>query len=162
MADRNRGVTLIEILIGILIMVVASIGTLNYFAYARGGVGKQGNRRAALEQARQRLEELMAVPISQVQPAVNKALAQNNQPLYWIACGGGACSAPTAAYVPETVSVDNLPAQRIESTVQWRDDAAAGTTTPDALELTVKVWFTQNINADDDFNRVHVRTLRAP
>ena len=58
---RGRsGVSLVEILIGILIVVIASIGTLSYFSSVLGNVGRQSNRRAAIERARERLEQLMA------------------------------------------------------------------------------------------------------
>ena len=64
----RSGGSLIEVLLGILIVVLASIGTLSYFAYAFGSVNKQGNHRAALERARERLEELLEVDVAQIQP----------------------------------------------------------------------------------------------
>ena len=160
---NSRGVTLVEILFGIVIVLVVSIATLSYFAYAKGNVGIQGNRRAALERARERLEELMAAPVNQIKPIVNGALPQNNQPQYWVSCAGGVCTGPTANYVPEVIPVNYLlQAQRIESTIRWKDDPSVNTTIPDVLELSVKVWFTGNTAADDNYNRVHVRTLRTP
>ena len=65
---NKRGVTLIEVLLSIVIVAIASIATLTYFAYAKGGVGKTGNRRAALERARQRLEQMLAANISGITP----------------------------------------------------------------------------------------------
>jgi|GEM_PF-1761258 len=163
---NRRGVSLIEVLIGILIVTIASIGTLMYFAYAKGNIGKTGNRRAALERARQRLEQLMATNVDTIKPPADGQM-------YALTCTGNPCtwaiSGPVTenTLVPEPTVVDDLPSQ-IATTVQWRDDPAAGTGVPpnpvifDTLELAVRVWFTPDFNAQDDFNRVHVRTLRTP
>ncbi|MBI4167505.1 MAG: type II secretion system protein [Candidatus Aenigmarchaeota archaeon] len=160
MINGNRGVSLIEVLVGLVIVTVATIGALSFFSRGVGGIGKEGNRRAALEQARARLEQLMAAPITQVEPSINGTLTPDNQPKYWISCANGSCTR-TASYASETVSVDDLPNQRIESTVQWKDDSTADTTDPDTLELTARVWFTSNL-VDDDSNRVYLKTLRSP
>ena len=155
---NKRGVTLIEVLLSIVIIAIASIATLTYFSHAKGGIGKTGNRRAALERARERLEQLMASPITPITPPVNDGSAHQ------ATCSAGSCI--LLAPVTEFVSVDDLPAQKIESTVQWVDDPSAGTTGPsgtiiyDALALDVKVWFTSDFGVDDDFNRVNIRTLR--
>ena len=158
---NKRGVTLIEVLLSMVIVALASIATLTYFAYAKGGVGKTGNRRAALERARQRLEQLMATPISSL-PQSDPNLPPDGQPQFWAVCGNP-CQLFSAPQNNDKVDVDDLSQQPIESTVRWRDDPSAGTpTTPDVLEFSVKVWFTPNTNIDDDFNRVHIRTLRTP
>ena len=151
-----RGVSFIEVLIAIVIIALVSVGTLMHFAYALGGVNRTGNRRAALERARQRLEQLMAADFAKIAPT-------DGAP-YWLKCTGAGkpCSwAFSTTATPELVAVDDLLKQPMETTVQWRDDPAAGTATPkDMLEIGVKVWFTTNAT-DDDFNRVHLRTLRA-
>ena len=151
------GVSLIEILIGIVIVTLASIATMQYFAYARGGIGRQAHRRAALERARQRLEETLSVNLTSIQPPANNAF-------YWLTCGGApvACGPPVAAPVTQNVSVDNLPAQPMETRVQCLHDPAATTsvTNCDTVAIEVRVWFTNNTGADDNFNRVYVRTLR--
>ena len=154
---HRRGASLIEILIGIIIVTTASAGALVYYGHGMGRISRQGNRRAALERARERLDQLVAVSAATIKPP------DNDNALYWVSCAGGACTR-TAAYVAETVSVDNLPAQRIESTVQWINDLSAGTptSTSDTLALDVQVWFIRGSSARDDFNRVHIRTLRTP
>jgi hypothetical protein len=159
----HKGVSLVEVLIGLLIVILASIASLIYFAYARGGVGKEGNRRAALERARERLEQMMEAPSSAMKPPVDGALPPNNQPLFWVDCTGGSCGWANAD-PGEIVDVDDLAGQRLEATVQWKDDPAAGTAgTPDVLELGVKVWFIPGAGVPDtNFHRVHVRTLRTP
>ena len=153
-----RGVSLIEILIGIIIVVIASIGTLTYFSSALGNVGRQSNRRAALERARERLEQLVAVNVTTIKPT--------DAQLYFVKCNTtGACGPVTLAADPtDTVLVDELAGQPVRSTVQCIHDAAAGTPagTCDVLELSAKVWFMPGSTVDDDFNRVHVRTLRTP
>jgi len=154
---RNiRGASLIEILLGLLIVTIACLATLRYFAYAKGNIGIQGNRRAALERARERLEQLMAGSVTPMTPPQDGVA-------YPVTCAGTACTW-SAAVVAETVSVDDLPSQPIRSTVQWVDDPSAGTGTGtlDTLALGVKVWFTANTAVDDDFNRVFIRTLRTP
>ena len=152
---NRRGVSLIEVLMGIIIVVVASIATLSYFSSALGSVGKQGNRRAALERARQRLEQLMETSATPIKPS-------DIDVEHTVTCAGGACA---FSAIPETVSVQSdLPLLPIVSTVQCRHDTSAGTPngTCDVLELSTKVWFIPGSAADNDFNRVHIRTLRVP
>ncbi len=154
------GVSLVEILIGIVIVTIASIATLSYFAYARGSIGKQGHRRAALERARQRLDEVMTASITSVQPPFGS--------VWWITtCSGNPFSCAHAiTQTTQPVSVDNLPAQPSETTVQCQKDPAVTgepATTCDTLAVDVRVWFTGNtdpVNDDNNFNRVYIRTLR--
>ena len=152
----SQGVSLVEVLLGLLIIILASIGTLSYFSFALGGVGKQSNRRAALERARQRLEQLMAAKASAIQPPDGN--------LYWLTCTGNPCAwTRSAAPVTQTVPIDDLPTpQPIETTIQWVDDPSAGTVTRDVLELGVKAWFIPNSTIDDNVNRVYLKTLRTP
>ena len=138
-----------------IIVVIASVGTLTYFAYGMGNVGKSGNRRAALERARERLEQLMAINAALIKPS--------DFVVHTVICGATTCSVLNAA---ETVPVDNLPLQKLVSTVQCVHDVSAGTPngTCDVLELSAKVWFTSDFNEYNDsrdrFNLVHIRTLR--
>ena len=161
MLSQKDGVSLIEILIGMVIVVVACIGALSYFAYGLGNVGKQGNRRAALERARERLEQLMAADVTQIEPS------DDNPHWLQLTCGpnpGDPCTwalfdeAPDPA---EKVTVDNLTGQDIVTTVQWIDDGASAGT-QNTLDLAVKVWFTKQFSNDDNVNRVLLRTLRTP
>ena len=156
---NKRGVSLIEVLIGILIVVVASIATLSYFAYGLSNIGRQGRRRAALERARERLEQLMAADINQ------SVLQPPNSNQYWLTCSGSPCTwTRSSSRVTQTVAVNDLPSQPIETTIQWVNDPypPAGTSTLDTLVLGVEVWFTPNTTVHDNFNRVYVRTLRTP
>ena len=154
---RHKGMSLVEVLIGIVIVVVASLATLSYFVHGLRGIGKAGNRRAALERARQRLEQLMAANLGQLPPLDGQ--------LRWCSSGSPCTSWVTSATpVAQTIAVDDLPSQRMETTVQFIDDPAAGTGTAnrDTLALDVKVWFIRGSTIDNEFNRVYVRTLRTP
>jgi len=153
MFQNNRGVTLVEILIAAVIIILAIVASFSFFSYGKGGIHKQGNRRAAIEVARERIEELMAANLSEVRPPAGL--------VYWLEfdCATLPCWDFNAAVTPETVLVNDLAAQRMETTAELIDDPSAGTATFDAIEFGVKVWFTQNL-LDDDFNRVHLRTIR--
>jgi prepilin-type N-terminal cleavage/methylation domain-containing protein len=159
---NSRGVTLIEILVSLVIIAVASIGTLQFFSQGMGGVSKQGNRRAAMEQARARLEQMMAVNAGTLTPVDGS--------LYYAFCNTNPCTLNlTTVQTAEEVEV-NGKNRKIESTLQLIDDPTsrelgdptAQTLGPDVLVLSVKVWFTSNTTLDDDFNRVLIQTLRTP
>lgn len=155
---KRRGVSLVEVLIGLILLVVACLATLQYFAYGLGGVGTSGNRRAALERARQRLEQLLEANVDNIKPPTDGNT-------YWLRCAGDPCAwtvVNAAPNPPQTILVDELAAQPIETTVRWVDDPTVTPGIPDTLELGVKVWFTQDFGTDDNFSRVHIRTLRTP
>ena len=164
---NTHGVSLIEILLGLLIVTIASTATLRYFAYAKGNMGTQGNRRAALERARERLEQLMAAGFNQIEPILQAPPAVQN-PLTWLTCTGSPCTWTTSlTRTTQTVAVDNFPNQPIETTTRWMNDPDSPTASPssftqDTVELGVKVWFTKETAADNDLNRVFVKTLRTP
>ena len=157
----SKGVSLVEVLIGMLIVVLASIGTLTYFSSALGNVNKQGNRRAALERARQRLEQLMETPANQLPP-------QDGQ-TYWCQVGNPCTSwVQSSTPISQTggIQVDDLGGLRMETSAQFvndtSNDPSGGPPTLDTYELGVKVWFIPNSPADDDFHRVYLKTLRTP
>ena len=149
-----------ETLIGLLIVVIASIGTLMYFSHGLGGVRKQGDRRAALEIARQRLEQLMSANL----PSTSPLRPPDTNP-WWVTCSGSPCTwTRFASQTTESVTVDTLANLPMATTVQWVDDpASAGT--QNALEFSIRVWFRVNpnlTNDDNDANRVLLKTLRKP
>lgn len=155
---KLRGVTLVEVLTAFVIVTVASVATLQYFGLPRGEIGKTGNRRAALERARERLEQLMASPIAQLPPRDGNCYA----------CADATCTAGSwAAYAcgaappADAINVEDQGALRRETFAQYVDDPSAGTAGLDLYEFGVKVWLT-NTATDDDFYRVHLRTLRTP
>ena len=155
---NEKGTTLIEILVGILVITILSVTVLNVFANALGGIGKQGNRRAALEVARQRLEELTAASISNITPSDTST--------HWLTCTVQVLNGPCTwtiknanVVTPETVAVSDLATQRMETTVQLSSSSPLNPSF-DILNLGVKVWFTSRTGSDDDFDRVYLKTLR--
>ena len=162
---QKKGATLLELLVALIIIVLAAIASLSFFSLGLGNMGKQGNRRAALERARERLEQLMQTNISSIKPS--------DTAIHWLTCtaiGFNPCASfnivNSLPNPNQTVDVDDLPTQKIEMTVQFvndtTNDTGGGTPVPDTLELGVKVWFTSDTAADNDFNRVYIRTLRTP
>ena len=162
---QKKGATLLELLVALIIIVLAATASLSFFSLGLGNMGKQGNRRAALERARERLEQLMQTNISSIKPS--------DTAIHWLTCttiGNNPCASfnivNSLPNPNQTVAVDDLPTQKIEMTVQFvndtTNDTGGGTPVPDTLELGVKVWFTSATNTDNDFNRVYIRTLRTP
>ena len=150
----RRGVTLIEILVTIVFVAIAVMGALNFFSYGAGGIKIQGDRRAALQQASARLEELMASNGALVTPP--------NGTLRWVTCTGSPCTWNFfTTSTPETVPVNGLGNLRTETTVHWIDDPADTTATLDTLDLGVKVWFTSG-STDDANHRIELHSLRTP
>ncbi len=150
----REGVSLIEVMVGLVLLAAVCISSFGYFAYGLGAIGNQGNRRAALERARERLEQLLAANPGDLPPF--------NGTRYWCSAGSP-CTTWTNSVTPfaQTVSVNDIPSRRIETSAQAVDDPSAGTTTLDAWEFSVKVWFSSDLN-DDDLHRVYLRTLRTP
>lgn len=150
----QAGTSLVEVLVGIVLLAVVCISSLTYFAYGLGGIGKQGNRRAALERARERLEQILA--------AGGGGLPNFNGTSYWCQ-DGNPCTSWIASESPisQTVTVNDLEAQRMETKVKALDDPSAGTATLDVWEVGVKVWYTSE-TTDTDHHRVYLKTLRYP
>lgn len=154
----QSAVTLIEVLISFVIIVIASIATLSYFGATRGYIGKTGDHRAALERARERLEQLLASDIAQLPPRDGSCYA----------CADATCTAGSwatygcgATPPADAIAVEDQGNLRRETFAQFVDDPAAGTAGLDVYEFGVKVWFTTTAT-DDDFQRVHLQTLRTP
>jgi prepilin-type N-terminal cleavage/methylation domain-containing protein len=56
----ERGFTLVELLLAIVLLAILTIGGLNFFVYGRSDINREGHRRVALELASQKFEELKA------------------------------------------------------------------------------------------------------
>ena len=152
----ERGASLVEALMAMLLIVTACVATLAFFTFGMASISGEGDRRAALEIARGRMEELLAVSSSSIRPTDGQ--------IRWLTCAGAPCtwtiSPPAAPAFNDTANLNTLTNQRIETTSQWIDDPTAGTVGLDSLELVVKVWYTPNFGVDDEFNRVQMRALR--
>jgi prepilin-type N-terminal cleavage/methylation domain-containing protein len=158
----KRGLSLIEVLLAIALIAVCSIGTLSYFSVGLGGVNRQGNRRAALERARQRMEQLVAAAPAEIRPPAD------GQTYGVAACDGSEKVKCSWKVVPspavQTVTVNDMAGLRMETSVRYIDDV--DTAVPDhadVLVLGVKVWFvpSPSLLVDDaDSQRVQLQALR--
>ncbi len=148
----GRGVTLIEVLIAIVIIAIASVGMASQFSVGLGSVEKQGDRRGALELARQQMEQLLADPVTVLPPS--------DGTLYY--CNVSPCTSTSwvAGKPPRTVPVTHLGAMPCEVTGQWINDTTTGVPARQTVEFGVKVWFAPG-SSDDDFHRVYLKTLRS-
>ena len=149
---------------GVLVISLAAIGALGFFSHGLGGIQRQGYRRAAVERARERLEQLMQANVVDI---AGEDPADGQQ--YWLICSaasGVLCTSWTrgSTRATDTISLNVVFNGQREITVRRVHDRTTGTSpaTLDAVELSVRVWFTANTGADDDFNRVQLKTLRAP
>ena len=151
--NNEKGVSLVELLVSMILLVVIVLAGLTYSSYGLGGVGREGNRRAALEIARARLEELMQTNMTAVRPPDTN--------IRWLTCAGVPCAwTQSTAQATDTVTVGGLANQPMITTSQFLDDPTTATVDPDTVEFTVKVWFTTRVGIDDEYNRVLLRTLR--
>ena len=151
----ESGVTLIEVLVGIVVVTMAAAGALSFFTYGNAGIQDKSQSRAALEQASSRIELLMAENADNISPP--------DSAVRWLSCAGTPCTwtlSPTQ--VTETVPVNGV-GSPMRTTVQWVHDPSAGTHagTRDVLQLAAKVWFSPT-TTDDNFHRIEMRTLRKP
>lgn len=69
--NSENGFSLIEVLIALVILIIVILGGGLYFFYGRLGINREGYRRAALELASQRLEELKAAKWNDIAPGEN-------------------------------------------------------------------------------------------
>ena len=151
--NDHRGATLVELLIAMVILALVSICTLCYFQFGSSVIHQEGNRRAAFEIARSRLEQLFQANFSSIKPP--------DTGVRWLTCSGTPCVwTLSEGTTSESVSVNGVSGRLMRTTVQWFDDpAAAGT--QNGLLLSAKVWY-RGDTADSDLNRVELRSLRAP
>lgn len=64
--NSESGFSLIEVLIALLILSIVIAGGGLFFFYARCAIVREGHRRAALQAASQRIEELKATPCNEI------------------------------------------------------------------------------------------------
>ena len=152
----QKGVSLIEVLVGLVLLSVICISSLGFFSYGMGGIGREGNRRAALERARERMEQLLAADATSLPPVSGASVKS------WCS-NGDPCTSWSTSSQTQPVTVNQLSTQPMETTAQPVHDTSAGTPSSfnDAWELGVKVWYTPGTGSDDNFNRVYLKTLRA-
>jgi len=141
------GFSLIEVLIALVILVIVILGGGAYFYYGRLGINREGYRRAALELASQRVEELRAADYSDI------ALDPPSDQLYYITYGSSWNL--SLEKTEDTISEDNLSDGVIVTEAQWVDEGSDGSY--DYLKVTVTVTW-----GDNPGNKVELVTLIAP
>jgi len=57
---HQKGMTLVELMVAMIIFVIGMIGGLTYFFYGRGHISLSQHRRVALQLASQKIEDLKA------------------------------------------------------------------------------------------------------
>ena len=148
---NNRGTSLIEVMIALLLIALVILGGGMFFFYGRVNIVREAHRRAALLVASQRLEALKAADWDDI--ALLSSLSY--QPYYITHSSDWALN---LSETKETVTVDNLSdAQRVTE-AQWVDDNRDDSIdTYDYLKITVIVEW-----SDPAPNRVRLTSLVAP
>ena len=62
----QKGMTLVEVMVAMIIFVIGMVGGLTYFLYGRGHISQSQHRRGALQLASQKIEELKATDYSSI------------------------------------------------------------------------------------------------
>ena len=149
------GFSLIEVIIALVILVIVILGGGLYFFYGRLGINREGYRRAALELASQRLEELKAADYLDI--AFDPTLMTDPDPLsqpYYITHGSSWNL--SLEETEDTIAVGNLSDGKILTEAQYQD----GDGPPDSydyLKIAVTVSWGNNPG-----NKVELVTLIAP
>jgi len=60
LGDSEKGLTLIEVLVSAVVLVIVILGGMQFFIFGSARINREGHRRAALELAQQKIEELLA------------------------------------------------------------------------------------------------------
>lgn len=146
--SSRRGTSLVEVMVGCLILAVLALGFATSLQYAKSMSVKQRDRRTALELANSRLEELRGAAYSQVWPSAS------NYNIYYLRQTGTTWVASAGA-TNENVVVNNR-TWPMKTTVQYVD-VDAGSASYDALRFNVSVRYDSGVS-----NLVSLETLRAP
>ncbi len=143
------GATLVEVLVACVILAVIAIGTAACLYLARGATTVQRDRRAALNVANSRLEEIRSAPYGSV-ARTNVA----SYTVYYLDRIGGTWHM-SATDPGETVRIGA--ALRPLTTTAQLVDADGGSASYDCVRVTVRVGY-RNGTSDS----VKLETLRAP
>ena len=146
--DRSSGFTLVEVMIAMIVLALLALGGGSFLLYSRMQVDIQRNKRAALEVATGRLEELRASGYNATKPAKNDFVA------VYLAKAGEAW-AQSSSDPGETVTI-NGQTMPMETTVQFVD-VDGKSPSYDCTLFTVQVGY--RLGSAD---RVRLSTLTAP
>ena len=153
------GFSLIEVSIALVILVIVILGGGLYFFYGRLGINREGYRRAALELASQRLEEVKAADYSEIIP---DGFDPGYDPYYIVWRSSWDTLANLVEYPTDPnfsydyVTVGNLANQKMLTEAQYIDNDGGGDSY-DYLKITVTVSW-----GDNPDNKVELVTLIAP
>ncbi|MCU0858277.1 MAG: prepilin-type N-terminal cleavage/methylation domain-containing protein [Pontiellaceae bacterium] len=149
-AEWNRGgFTLIEVVAATFILAIISVGVMMYSVQSFRTIHKQGNARAALLRAQQRMELIQALPVS---AAVFSSLAVNG---VWYLSNYNSNTAlftATANNPDETIDVNstNFPIwsliRRIKTSVPDKIPGGGTAVVADCIEIEVAVMYGPNPN----------------
>lgn len=146
--DRRAGTSLVEVMVGCLILGVLALASAASLQYARSTSVQQRDRRTALELANSRLEELRAAAYNDVKPSAN-----NFNPFYLRRQGTG--WAVSSGNTNETVQVNGR-ARSLITTVQYVD-VDGGSASYDALQFKASMQYGSSADM-----WVELETLRGP
>jgi len=146
-ADR-KGATLVEVMIASVVLVVMALGGAAFLFRSRGDVAVQRNKRAALEVANSRLEDLQASSYDDIKPL------NQDYTSYYIS-RVGANWALASADPGETVLINNR-LYPIAATVVYLDVDGGGPSY-DCVQATVSVGY--RLGSGD---AVRLQTFLAP
>lgn len=156
----NRGVTLIELMIAVMILSVVVLGGGMFFYHGRVNIIREGHRRAAIFAAGQRLEELKAAPWQEISPVDhNPYFDPGADNPYWITHGNNWKLQQSLSQDPgdsnfsyDLVAVDELVDQRMLTEARYRDEDADGTY--DHLEVNVTLEWIDNLTSSVNLTTV--------
>ncbi len=149
---RRAGLTLVEVLVGILLLSIIAVGTAAYLYHARATMETVNRRKAATQLAAARLEQLRATPydlfaIAMGAPSFDWRYLSNRADRVWAVYGSD------PGEVLRVGSTD----YPLTTRVRYRDRNGAGTTF-DYLEFDVEVSYRPGVAS----SAVNVRSYFAP
>ena len=146
--DPRAGTSLVEVMVGCVILAVLALASAASLQYARATSVQQRDRRTALELANSRLEELRGAVYNNVKPSAN------SYTLHYLRRSGTNWVVSTSA-TNETVQVNNR-TRALITTVQYVD-VDGGSASYDALRFKASVQYSASADT-----WVELETLRGP
>ena len=147
-AGARGGTTLVEVIIGCLILAVLALAAMASLQYTRSMTVQQRDHRTALELANGRLEALRGAPFNTVRPT------SSNYNVYYLRASGTTWVV-SSAVTNENVTVNYRP-RPMRTTVQYVD-ADGGSASYDLLKFNVRVQYSSSAS-----NQVELETMRGP
>lgn len=152
--NSNRGATLVELIVALVIIAMVILGGGMFFFYGRVNIIREAHRRAALLVASQRVEALKAAEWDDI--ALDGPPPYPSYDLYYITYSSGLWNINTSETKDTGVQVDNLSDGEMLTEAQWEDDDGA-LDSYDYLKIMVTVEW-----SDSTTNTVNLTTLIAP